>query len=109
MLFDHFVRFPLNLNIQSSLGNQARILKDWGRLKEAMDLHKQEEKICRELKNLNGLATSLANQALLLSQKMGKYKEALPLAEEAVRIFKKVNPSMVQKGEQILNFVKSNL
>jgi tetratricopeptide (TPR) repeat protein len=95
--------------LQRSLGNQAVILKAWGKLEEAMELHKQEEQICRELNNLNGLAFSFANQALLLSQILGKHTEALPLAEEAVEIFKKVNPSMVQKAEQDLADIKSKL
>jgi hypothetical protein len=33
----------------------------------------------------------------------------LPLAEKAVEIFKKVNPSMVQQAEQILADIKNKM
>jgi hypothetical protein len=51
-----------------------------------MRLHQQQEAICRELGNVEGLVISLANQAILLEQSPGKSREALPLAEEAHRL-----------------------
>ena len=39
---------------ESSYGNQALILKAWGRLEEALALHKKEEAICLELGNKSG-------------------------------------------------------
>lgn len=42
--------------LQASYGNQALILKAWGRLEEALALHKKEEAICLELGNKSGLA-----------------------------------------------------
>jgi hypothetical protein len=42
--------------LQTSYGNQALILKDWGRLEEAFELHKKQEGLCLELGNRNGLA-----------------------------------------------------
>jgi hypothetical protein len=51
-----------------------------------MDLHKEEERIWRDLGDPRGLATSLGNQASLLG-KMGRpAREALPFAEEAYRL-----------------------
>ena len=44
--------------LQASYGNQALILKAWGRLEEAMALLKKREVICRELGNKNGLQRS---------------------------------------------------
>ena len=40
----------------ASYGNQALILKAWGRLEEALTLLKQQEAICLELGNKSGLA-----------------------------------------------------
>ncbi len=51
-----------------------------------MKLLKEQERICKELGNKNGLAYSLANQAYLLHKNMHKTDEALLLAEEAYRI-----------------------
>ncbi|MBM3320891.1 MAG: tetratricopeptide repeat protein [Candidatus Eisenbacteria bacterium] len=72
--------------LRESLGDQALILRDWGRLDEAMTLLKDVERICRELGNPEGLALSLASQASALAFGMKKPGEALPLAEEALRI-----------------------
>ena len=72
--------------LSRSLGNQALILKAWGRLEEALGLLKQGEAICRELGVADGLAISLANQASILGLKLGRRKEALPKAEEALRL-----------------------
>ena len=52
--------------LQRSYGNQALILKDWGRLEEALALHKKEEAICLELGNKDRLQVSYGNQALIL-------------------------------------------
>jgi hypothetical protein len=52
----------------------------------ATALQKQEEAIWRELGNVNGLAFSLANQAVLLAQNLAKPQQALPVAEEAHRL-----------------------
>jgi hypothetical protein len=43
-------------SLQRSYGNQALILKAWGRLDEALALHKKKEAICLELGNKEGLA-----------------------------------------------------
>jgi hypothetical protein len=71
--------------LQISLGNQAVILKAHGDLDGEMKLHKEEERICKELGNVVSLARSLANQALLLSQQK-RHREALSAAEEAYRL-----------------------
>jgi hypothetical protein len=41
--------------LQASYGNQALILKDWGRLEDAMALRKKEEAIGLELSDRAGL------------------------------------------------------
>jgi hypothetical protein len=71
--------------LSASLGNQALILKARGDLDGAMALHKEEERICRQLNNSEGLAICLANQASALII-MNRAAEALPLAEEAYRL-----------------------
>jgi len=61
------------------------ILQARGDLDGAMALHKEEERICRQLGSIEGLAASLANQASVLED-MGRAREGLPLAEEAHRL-----------------------
>jgi tetratricopeptide (TPR) repeat protein len=75
-----------NLNdLQTSLGNQALILKARGDLDGAMALLKEQERICRPLGKLNELQTSLGNQALIL-QDRGDLDGAMALLKEQERI-----------------------
>ena len=60
------------------------ILSDRGQLDEAMALHKEAERICRQLGNPNGLAASLANQANSQAQR-SQFREAIALAEQALK------------------------
>ena len=64
--------------MQISYGNQALILADWGRLEEALELHKKQEAICLELGNKDGLGASYGNQALILKA-WGRLEEAMTL------------------------------
>src|SRR5271157_3913095 len=71
--------------LQASYGNQALILQDWGRLEEALALHKKKEAICLELGNKDGLSKSYSGQALVLNAR-GQLDEAMALykKEEAL-------------------------
>lgn len=71
--------------MQRCYGRQAVILKAWGRLEEAMALHKKQEGICLELGDKNGLQRSYGNQALILKD-WGRLEEAMTLhkKEEAI-------------------------
>jgi hypothetical protein len=73
-------------SLSNSVGNQANILADRGDLDGAMALYKEQERICRELGNPEGLSISLANQANLLKGLPGRRGEARGLGEEALRI-----------------------
>jgi hypothetical protein len=42
------------------------ILRAWGRLEEAFELHKKKEALCLELGNKDGLQGSYGNQAVIL-------------------------------------------
>lgn len=72
--------------LQASLGSQAEILEEWARFDQAMALYKEKVSICRELGDPNGLAFSLGSQAWILGWKLSRPREALPLAQEALRI-----------------------
>jgi tetratricopeptide (TPR) repeat protein len=67
--------------LQVSYGNQALILQDWGRLDEAMALHKKEEDLCTQLGDRAGLQVSYGNQALIL-QAWGRLDEAMALLKK---------------------------
>jgi tetratricopeptide (TPR) repeat protein len=75
------------------MGNQANILYARGQLDQAMALHKEEERICRQLGNLDSLQTSLGNQAFILKAR-GQLDEAMALYKEQERICRQLgNPS----------------
>jgi tetratricopeptide (TPR) repeat protein len=67
--------------LQVWYGNQALILRAWGKLEEAMALHKKEEAICLELANKNDLQICYGNQALIL-RAWGKLEEAMSLLKK---------------------------
>jgi len=64
--------------LQVSYGNQAVILKGWGKLEEALALHRKKEAICLELGDKDGLAASYGNQAGIM-QMRGRLDEAMVL------------------------------
>lgn len=61
-----------------SWGNRALILRAWGRLDEAMALHKKEEEALAALGDREGVGRSWGNQALVL-QAWGRLDEAMAL------------------------------
>jgi hypothetical protein len=54
-----------------------------------MALHKEEERICRQLGNLDSLSNSLGNQAIILKA-WGKLEEAMDLHKEEEGICRKL-------------------
>ena len=54
-----------------------------------MKLHKEEERICKELGNKNGLSASLGGQALIL-QAWGDLEGAMKLHKEEERVCKEL-------------------
>jgi len=76
--------------LQRSYGNQALILKVWGRLEEAMALHKKEEALCLELGDKVGLSASYGNQALILKE-WKRYDEAVQLLQKAEKLCLELN------------------
>ena len=68
--------------LQRSYANQALILKAWGRLEDAMALHKKQEAICRKMGLRDALRIGLRNQAILLDE-MGRQEEATRIRSEA--------------------------
>jgi tetratricopeptide (TPR) repeat protein len=84
-LVEHFRAQGDRARLQAALGGQALILKARGDLAGAMALHKEEERICRELGDKDGLSISLGNQALIL-QTRGDLESAMALYKEQERI-----------------------
>jgi hypothetical protein len=52
------------------------ILRAWGRLEEAMALHKKVEALCLELGNKDGLQKGYGNQTVIL-RAWGQLEEAI--------------------------------
>ncbi len=65
-------------SLQRSFGNQALILKAWGRLDEAMTLHKKQEALCLELGEQDSLQIGYGNLAGILAA-WGRLDEAMAL------------------------------
>ena len=61
--------------------DQATILRDWGRIDEAMALYKKDEAKAREKDNKDDIRTSLSNQAILIGMQ-GRLEEAFDLFSE---------------------------
>jgi tetratricopeptide (TPR) repeat protein len=71
------------------IGNQALILQDRGELDEAMTLLKEQERICRQLRNLHGLSVSLGSQASILRIR-GNLNGAMALLKKQERISRRL-------------------
>jgi tetratricopeptide (TPR) repeat protein len=73
--------------LQAWYGNQALILKNWGRLEEAMKLHQKEGTICLESDYKRDLGMCYGNQAMIL-QNWGRLDDAMELLkkQEAVAL-----------------------
>ena len=95
--------------LQESLSNQAAILADRGDLNNALALYEEQVSICRDLEDLTLLANSLVYQSLLLSRELGRYREALPLAEEAVQLCTKANPDQLELAKEIRENARNKL
>ncbi|MEN6428712.1 MAG: AAA family ATPase [Phycisphaerales bacterium] len=67
------------------LGNQALILWTRGDIDEAMVLIKDQERICRQLGDLDGLQMSLLNQSVILKMQ-GDLDGAMALLKEQERV-----------------------
>jgi hypothetical protein len=76
--------------LQASYGNQALILKDWGRLKEALALHKKGEALCLELGTRRDLAYCYWQWGLLAREQRDRKTEREKLAS-ALDIFTELN------------------
>jgi tetratricopeptide (TPR) repeat protein len=67
--------------LRAVYGNQALILRRWGKLEEAMAMLKKQEAICEELGDRAGLSACYGNQALILSD-WGKLEEAMAMLKK---------------------------
>lgn len=88
--------------LADSLGNQGVIQITLGNFEEALTLIRKQGQISLELGDQSGLANALLNQALLMANHFDAAGEALPLAEEAVRLYEKTNPGRLEHAQQIL-------
>ena len=82
----HFALFSVYLEdgLRRSYGNQAVILKAWGRLEEAMTLLKKKEALCLELCNRSSLAYCYWNWGLLAREQRDRKTEREKLAAALV-------------------------
>ena len=72
--------------LQRSYGNQAVILKAWGKLDDAMELLKKKEALCLKLGNRSSLGYCYWNWGLL-ARKMNDTTSAREKLEAALEIF----------------------
>jgi hypothetical protein len=57
--------------------------------REALALHREEERICRQLGNLDALQTNLGNQGVILTE-LGQLQEALTLQRQKEQICRRL-------------------
>jgi tetratricopeptide (TPR) repeat protein len=91
-------------SLQTALGNQALMYMHKGNLDLAMQLHKEEEQLCRHLGRLECLQRSLGNQALILRGR-GNLDGAIALLKEKESICRNignVNGVHASRGNQAL-------
>lgn len=110
-LVEHFRRTGDRANLAASLGNQAVILRDRGDLDGALALHKEQERLCRELGSKDGLWRSLYNQTRLLFYNRNDSRGALPKCEEAIRILTetRIAPDFLKHAQAMLAEIKKKL
>jgi tetratricopeptide (TPR) repeat protein len=72
--------------LAASIGSQANILYARGELDNAFAMHKEEERLCRELGLNGGLAISLVNQAVIVFDR-GDLDAAFELYKQAEDLF----------------------
>ena len=78
-----FGKYPIDL--QTSLGNQALVMKERGELQQALTLFKEQESICRKNHFMDWLQWSLGNQASIL-EIWGDKAGAERLREQAIHL-----------------------
>lgn len=96
-------------NLILTLGMQGIITMARSELEAAMTLFKQQEQMSRELNDQQGLTVSLHNQALLLARRMGRPREALPLAEEAYQLAVSTRSPLAWQIKSILNTASAEI
>lgn len=72
-----------------ALGNEALILQLCGQLDEAMSRHREQERICRAIKDNAGLADSVCGQAIVLKAQ-GELDGAMALYRNGEQIYRDV-------------------
>jgi hypothetical protein len=76
-------------SLQRSYGNQALILRAWGRLEEALALHKRQEAMCLELGQKRDLAHCYWGWGLLERARGNPIEEEAKLSA-AVALFREM-------------------
>lgn len=75
--------------LRTAYTHQALILRAWGKLDKAMELHKKQEKICEELGDRAGLAGCWWNQGSLYGE-MNDLKKNIELWQKSIEMNKSI-------------------
>jgi len=109
-LFRKSERFSRQLGLKPQLaldlGHLASILESRFDMVGALAGYKEQERICREVGMQDVLASSLLIQANLLSGPLGKHMEAMPLAEEALEIYTRLQSRFESVARKSLDDIK---
>ena len=76
--------------LHKAVGRQALIHRRWGDNHRAMELHKEEEQLCRDLGDLQALQACLGHQGLIL-RRWGDLQGAMALHKEEERISRELD------------------
>jgi tetratricopeptide (TPR) repeat protein len=99
-------------SLQGTLGGEALILQACGDLSSAMDLHNEEECICRETGNINGLLKALNNKGYI-HYLQGDRDEAIALYKQMESLSRQLGDTVVLSGalanRAMILFAQGNL
>ncbi len=89
------------LDLHTILGNQALILQAWGKLEEAMELHKKQEGTCQQLGDQAGLVICYWNSGILYRE-MELHEMAVDKLKAVIEIEKRLKLPRLEQFRKYL-------
>lgn len=103
-------RLENKLPLVVCLDRQGQSFVKLKRFDRALEAFEEQEKFSRKISNDVELSGALMNLAALLyhAYNPDRLREALPLAEEAVQLFARANPSKFDAAQEVLNHIRDS-
>lgn len=96
------------IGLQSALGNQSTLLRKAGDVQGALALSREQVRISRTVDHGEGICIGLTNQAAMLTGELGRPRDALPLAEEALEYARTHHlPELAQRIRPMVDTIRA--